>query len=322
MSLPVSARRWLLALCSLLLALLCLGAIWAWRARPAAWDQASAAGPAAGLAGQVGINLETGELLAAAGDARSVGSLDQTLARLEQAGVGWVRFTLPWDQIEPARGQYVFGPWDGVFATLKAHPGLRPVVVLDRSPAWARAPADAATPVAPPHQRADFGAFAAAVARRYGGQIRYYQIWHEPNIAPHWGSRPADPADYLGLLREGAVQVRAADVDAQIVLAALAPTTEVGGQNQSDLLYLDALYRLGGRSWFDVVAAQPYGFSAPPTAAPDPAALNFGRAALMREVMARHGDAGTPLWGTAFGWNAFGGRSTAWGQVTEEAQAR
>ena len=118
---------------------------------------------------------------------------------------------------------------------------MTPVVVLNGAPAWARAEADAGNPQAPPHERADFGAFAAAVAQRYGDRLRYYQVWHEPNIAPHWGAADVDPAGYLGLLREAAVQIRAADPDAQIVLAALAPTTESGGANLSDITFLDAL---------------------------------------------------------------------------------
>ena len=151
------------------------------------------------------------------------------------------------------------------------------MVVLNGAPAWARTEADAGNPLAPPHERADFGAFAAAVAQRYGDRLRYYQVWHEPNIAPHWGARAVDPAGYLGLLREAAVQIRATDADAQIVLAALAPTTESGGANLSDIAYLDALYGLGARDWFDIAAAQPYGFSEPPDAgdrSPTPK-LNF-----------------------------------------------
>ena len=135
--------------------------------------------------------------------------------------------------------------FDRVFELLRAQPRLTPVVVLNGSPAWARRPGDAANPLAPPQERADFGAFAAAVARRYGDQVRYYQVWHQPNIAPHWGARPVDPADYLGLLREAAVQIRSADADAQIVLAALAPNTEAGGANLSDVAFLEALYAAG-----------------------------------------------------------------------------
>ena len=256
-------------------------------------------------AGISGVNLDASEL---AGD-----RLVRTLAELDAGGIRWVRFTLRWDQIEPARGRFDWNAWDAVFSELARHPALEPLVVLDGSPAWARAAAEIDNPQAPPHERADFGAFAAAASRRYGNRVRYYQVWHEPNIAPHWGVGPADPAGYLGLLREAAAQIRAADADAQIVLAALAPTTESGGANLSDIAYLDALYALGARAWFDIAAAQPYGFSQPPDAPAQPSALNFGRATLLRQVMVRHGDAATPLWATAFGWNVVEG--SPWGSV-------
>ena len=270
------------------------------------------------MAAALGVNLEASEL--------SSPALEQTLLRLERAGIRWVRFTLPWDRLEPARGQFDWTPWDRVFAAIAMRQAMRSLVVLNGSPEWARPPADAGNPLAPPHERADFGAYAAAVARRYADQVRYYQVWHEPNIAPHWGGRPVDPIGYAGLLREAALQIRAADSDAVIVLAALAPTTEAGGANLSDITFLDELYRAGARTWFDIVAAQPYGFSAAFDAAPDPAALNFSRAALLRQVMLRHGDAAAPIWAAAFGWNAlppgWTGRPSSWGQVTADEQAR
>ncbi|MCX6031131.1 MAG: O-antigen ligase family protein [Chloroflexi bacterium] len=294
------------------------GVIW-WRGRAAsAADLAGGAAIRPELAGAVGVNLEAGEL--------TQPDLDATLAGLATDGIGWVRFTIAWDQAEPARGQFDWAAWDRIFAALARHPDLQPLVVLNGSPAWARAPADADNPLAPPHERADFGAYAAAVARRYGAQVRYYQVWHEPNIAPHWGAAPADPAGYTGLLREGAVQLRAADPDSQILLAALAPTTETGGANQSDVSYLDALYTAGAAAWFDVVAAEPYGFSQGVSAPANAGALNFARVTLLRQVMLRHGDASTPIWATAFGWNAlpagWAGQPSSWGQVTEDAQAR
>ncbi len=249
--------------------------------------------------------------------------IDATLAELSQTGVTWVRFTLPWDEIEPARGQFNWGPWDAIAASFAGWPDIHPIVVLDRSPVWARGEADADNPSAPPRERSDFGAFARAVAERYGTQLTYYQVWHEPNISPHWGSRPADPADYLGLLREAAVAIRGADLDARIIAAALAPTTEAGGANLSDLTYLDRLYSLGGRSWFDFPAIQPYGFSVGPDEPPDAAKLNFARAHEARQVMLRHGDAGSSLWATSFGWNATTDSQVVspWGSVAPDVQA-
>ncbi len=250
-------RRWLLAF-TILLAL----ALWAgagvafWRGlHPQGLAQDALVAIRPDFAGQVGVNLEADELAGAA--------LEPALSRLDGAGIRWVRFTVPWDSVEPERGRHEWGAADRIFEALARHPSLNLLVVLDRSPEWARDVADAGNPLAPSHQRADFGAFATAVARRYGGQVRYYQIWNEPNIAPHWGAHPADPAGYLGLLREAAVQIRASDNDSDIVLAALAPTLESAGANMNEAAFLDALYQQGGRAWFDIVAAEPFGFSQP-----------------------------------------------------------
>jgi len=295
--------------------LLLASALILWRSERSAARPAYAG--ASELAGALGVNLEAGELADEA--------LPGRLAALAAGGVRWVRFVIPWDQVEPAPGRFDWALPDRLFALLSAYPDLKPLVVLNGSPAWARRAGDADNPLAPPQERRDFGAFAAAVARRYGLLVDAYQIWHEPNIAPHWGRRPVAPEDYLGLLREAALQIRSADPDAQIVLAALAPNTEPGGANMSDVAFLDALYRAGGRPWFDAAAAQPYGFSAPATAPADPAAFNFARAQLLREVMVRHGDGRKRLWATAFGWNAlpesWTGRASPWGQVTIAQQA-
>ena len=53
------------------------------------------------------------------------------------------------------------------------------------------------------------------------GQIAAYQVWHEPNLAAHWGGQYVDPVAYLGLLREAAVQIRTADPGAVVVAAAI-----------------------------------------------------------------------------------------------------
>ncbi|MGE5603997.1 MAG: O-antigen ligase family protein [Nitrososphaerales archaeon] len=270
------------------------------------------------------FSARPGVTLARAGLA--AGRLDATLDRLAAQGITYVRFTLPWDEIEAVQGQFTWAAWDRVAQAFARRPALQPVVVLDRSPAWARDPVDANNPLAPPHQRSDFGAFARAVAERYRDVFTYYQVWDEPNIAPHWGAKSADPQDYLGVLREAAVNIRAADPDARILAAALAPTTEDGGANLSDITYLDRLYGLGGRAWFDYPAVQPYGFSDSPDRAPDPARLDFSRAGLLRQVMLRHADGATPLWATAFGWDARTGGGSGeqggdFGNVTEAQQA-
>lgn len=254
-----------------------------------------------------------------------------TLDAVKQAGFGWVRQRFPWDEIEPTRGEFRWQPWDEIVAAA-AERNLDLLVVLDGAPAWARSAADAANPLAPPANHADFGRFAAAVAARYGTTLRFYQLWDEPNIAPHWGSGAVNAVGYTALLREGAVQLRNADRDAVILLAALAPTTEPGGTNQSDPSFLADLYTAGAAPWFDAVAAQPYGFIDPPDAPPAADRFNFRRVELLRAVMLAHDDAATPVWLTAFGWanfdieahptwisDALAWSNTHWGWVTGAA---
>lgn len=225
---------------------------------------------------------------------------EAVVAKLESAGFKWVRQRFAWDAIEPARGQYDWTASDAVVETLARH-NVKIVAVLDGAPRWARVDGDADNPLAPPAKARDFGAFAQAFAARYGDRIDYYQVWDEPNIAPHWGAREVDPAAYGRLLREGAIQLRAADSGAVVLLAALAPTLESGGANMSELTYLDGLYLSGAGEWFDIVSAQLYPFEEPPEAKAQVDHLNWQRVALLREVMMQHGDQETAVWAVRFG---------------------
>lgn len=227
---------------------------------------------------------------------------EDALTAMEVAGFRWLRQRFAWDAIEPVKGEYEWGIWDEIVRDVTRH-NIRLIAVLDGSPTWARAEEDAANPLAPPLDPKDYGAFVAALTGRYRDWIQYYQIWDEPNIAPHWGARAIDPAAYARLLREGAIQVRTADPDAVILLAALAPNIEPGGSNMSDLLFLEALYEQRAAEWFDVVAAQPYGFDQPARARPEADRLSWRRSALLRQVMEAHDDAATPVWAVSFGWH-------------------
>src|SRR5690606_1475765 len=118
--------------------------------------------------------------------------------------------------------------------------------------------------------------FAEAVAIRYGDRIRYYQIWDEPNIAPHWGTHHIEAASYARLLKAAATAIRNSDPDAFILLAALAPTADRGHLAQDEVYFLTRLYAAGAAPYFDAVAIQPFGFATrPDDPTVDRSALNF-----------------------------------------------
>lgn len=263
-----------------------------------------------------GVNVELTQYTAAA--------LPHQLELLRAAHVTWVRQFFRWDEIEPEPGVFAWARWDAIVQPFADMTDLKLVAVLDNTPVWARDPA-ASSASAPPTDPAAFAAFARAFAQRYGITIDIYQLWDEPNLTAAWGGLPPRPADYLALLRAGYDAIHGADANATVIAAALAPTTESGPENVSDLRYLSDLYMLGSAPYMDAVAAKPYGFDFSPddrTVRAD--TLNFSRLVALREIMVQHGDGKKALWASATGWNSlpdgWSGSPSIWGSVSAEQQ--
>ncbi len=224
-------------------------------------------------------------------------ALTTTLAEMEQNGLTWLRQPVNWAEVEPTPGQF---NWASLDRILTHTPPFELIIVLHTTPAWARLAGT--NPTAPPTHLSDFGHFARQFATRYGQQVDFYQIWHEPNLSAAWGDTFVDPAAYADMLREATLNIRDVDSSSYILTAALAATLEDGPLNLNELTYLDQLYQARAKQWFDIVAIQPYGLWTKALDEPNPNQLNFRRAELVRQVMLRHGDNQTPVWATAFGW--------------------
>lgn len=256
----------------------------------------------------------------------------QTLQMIRDAGFHWIRQEFPWEDIEkPGKGQY----WDVKYnqstwdkydriVNLAHEYGIEIVARLDHPPAWTRADGRARGDFAPPDNYNDYGDFVATVVNRYRGEIRYYQLWNEPNIYPEWGEQPVNAADYVRLLKIGYTRAKQADPNVVILSAGLAQTIEQGPKNVSDLTFLQQMYDHGVRGYFDILAVQDYGlFTGPGDRRLDPQRTNFSRPILIREIMVKNGDADKPIWAMEVGWNAVpSGMDAPFGRMTEQQQAR
>lgn len=248
--------------------------------------------------------------------------LRDQLDLMDQAHNVWLRQKISWAAVETEAGVFNWSSWDRIFTTLEDYPRLRIVAVLVNSPDWARPPQGGASPTTPPDNPGDFARFAGQFAARYGDYIDYYQIWDEPNILLGWGGLEPRPADYAALLSEAYPAIHAADLHATVIAAALAPTTETGPLNVSDILYLRDLYALGAKDYMDAAAAKPIGFNRSPLdRTVDPAVLNFSRIIALREVMVQNGDGQKTLWASEWGWNSlptdWNGSPSIWENVSE-----
>jgi len=257
------------------------------------------------------------------------------LQMIKDAGIGFVKQELPWFEIEPERkGEFVdtkfnkpsWAKYDRRIDLINEF-GLQAILRLDAPPSWTRK--DNSVPQAPPDNFADYGDFVYTVVNRLKPKgIRYYQIWNEPNIYPEWGNHKPDPAGYVQLLRIAYQRAKEADPNAIILSAPLAITLERSDRNTSDLDFLRAMYAAGAKNYFDVLSANAYGLSVPPSDPPDPDKLNFQRVTLQRKIMEDNGDAAKPVWLDEFGWTAPPADLTPekdpdrmkWGRVTEQQQ--
>jgi hypothetical protein len=268
----------------------------------------------------------------------------RSLDLIRDAGFRFIRQEFPWEDIEiHGKGDFVDrrndldgdGQPDAVGAWAKydqivemaAERDIEVIARLGNPPAWTRALTDTIGAYAPPDDLADFGDFAAATATRYRGQIRYYQIWNEPNGNAEWGNpelNPVNPEEYTELLCLAYRRIKEVDSTAVILAGALTPTVEVSGRNLNDLIFLQRMYAAGAGECFDVFSAQGYGlWSGPTDQRLRPTVINYPHHMLLRDVMVRHGDAEKPIWISEMAWNVVPEEIAArYGRVTLEQQAR
>ena len=262
-------------------------------------------------------------------------AMARTLDMVRDAGLGWIRQQVSWANLEPGhKGNF----WDGVrgrptwawldaVARLAAERGLRVIVRVDLPPDWAR-PAGSFKSHPPSNVR-DYADIVAAITSRYQGRIDHVQVWNEPNLSEEWGRRPVDAAAYVELLRAGHEGARRGNALAVVVAASLAQTLEPDVESAAgvdDLTYLDRMYAFGAAPFFDKASANGYGlWTGPSDRQVGADYTNLSRLLLVRDVMARHGDAAKPLWVSEFGWNAeppgWDGRPSPWGRVDEATKA-
>jgi hypothetical protein len=254
--------------------------------------------------------------------------VDETIANLAvEAGFDTIVQVLPWRDVNPAPGEFVWDFADALVQTVRQR-GLNLVLRLDMPPEWAVQN----DPAGLPFDLVAYAEFVTAVAQRYRGQILGYIIWNEPNLAAEWSRSGgnledhwarfdgwvADPTDYVGVLGVAFRRIRAADPQALVVGGGLAPTNEISPRAMDDRVFWQQLFAVGMADCVDVLAVHAYGFGLSPDA-PDEVHnnLNLGRIEQVHEIMQAAGVA-KPVWITELGYTVVDGNQPA---VSEAQQA-
>jgi len=223
-------------------------------------------------------------------------------ARMTELGIHRMRTDFTWATIEPQRGTFDYSQVDSLVDDATAH-GMDLLAVLDYGVTWATT-APSANDGYPPDHPADFGAFAAAVAKRYAAHVSDYEVWNEPNNGLRFWQPTlnGDPAAYGALLLEALKDLRAAQPAAHVAYAGVVYNDLMPGPVFVDQSLRDTAGLAGALDTFGMHAYQTY----PPTAGPESAVGHevplMDKVATMSGVLAEDGAHAVPIWITEIGW--------------------
>jgi hypothetical protein len=227
-------------------------------------------------------------------------AIDAQLAALRATGATLGRSDAPWELSEPtapsgAVHHYDWSSDDRIAGALADH-GLRWLPIIDYSAPWAQS--IPGQDHSPPSSDADYAAYAAAVAARYGPggafwrtrpgrpalPVQAFEIWNEPDNAQFWAPT-ADAGQYARLYAAAHDAIHAVDASARVVVGGLTDAP----QFVPEMIAADPPVR----GVIDAVAIHPY--------AAMPAAV-VARVAQTRHALDALGLSGVPLYVTEFGW--------------------
>jgi hypothetical protein len=226
----------------------------------------------------------------------SLASADREIALARALHAKVVRTEVPWSVLEP-HGPNQIDPRALAFADRlvsdAAAAGIRVIATVDSTPCWAssapvsllhqcvRGPSSPAS-AWPPSNPADYAAFVAYLAQRYGTRLAAIEVWNEPDQANQaYFAGPEKPRRYAAILRAAYPAIKRANPNVPVLAGSL-----VGANG----VFLRALYVAGIKGYYDALAVHFY-------------TLTLGSLRSIHEVQLGSGDT-KPLWLDEFGWSS------------------
>jgi hypothetical protein len=221
---------------------------------------------------------------------------------MKSTGVTSVRVDADWGSGQPSGpDSYDWAPLDQVITSIR-QVGLSADLIIDGCPPWAAVSGAQGNSYAQPASSAAFANWAAAVAKRYGGEgAKYFEIWNEPNNPDFWAPKP-DPAAYTADLKAAYSAIKAVNPSAIVLSGGLAPELD-SSTSYAPLTFLQDMYADGAQGSFDGVGFHPYSYPVDPdTDIPESAWSQMSLTSpSIRSIMAANGDSAKKIWITEFG---------------------
>lgn len=230
-------------------------------------------------------------------DAFTPAVYQKQMARLDQLGLSWVRWTLNWSNLEPAKGEYNLARLDAAMNAARPHHYSVLAYLTGSAEFVSSAPAGASNSDQYPPE--DFNIFAERMTAlsQYYPDVDSWQVWNEPNIT--WLPM-ADPKAYYNLLTLTAHAIRDAVPGKTVVTAGMAYYGQMLGSTGN---LLRSMLDMGLADQSIVAAYQPYSDYPEGDSVQDRDFLL--RANEMNNVL--HTAGVKNVWATEWGWSSYGG---------------
>ena len=205
-------------------------------------------------------------------------SREKTYEMMRAAGMDYVRSDFHFVHCRPkTRGEaWDFGMYDQVVDDAKRH-GIAVLPILMNPPDWGRDDFGS--------HEGEWAEFVRETARHFKGRIPVYEVCNEPNLHSFWNN--PNPGNYLAALRTAYRSIKAEDPSAKVMISGFAGVP---------LDFIERIYALGGKEFFDIMNVHPYTWPNPPDGMMEPMMTG------LKDLMARYGDGGKPIWITEMGW--------------------
>jgi beta-xylosidase len=262
--------------------------------------------------------------------------IDERIKTMADLGGALIRVDFRWDKVavreprnprNPDDPAYDWDRYDRIVAAAKTY-GVELLFTVWGTPAWAADPSIHPSPNEPwavrPRNPDDYGAFAAAAARRYASLgVRKWEAWNEPNIPlfliPQYERRGArwvatSPATYSDLLKRFYANVKRVAPNVVVAGAVTAPTGDDCGLSCSPkrtarparvapAAFLQGLDTPELRPPMDVVSHHPYPTIRPELASrPRPRAIELYNLEQLTAAIDRTYLRGRPIWLSEYGF--------------------
>jgi len=230
------------------------------------------------------------------------GITQESIDVLKKANIRFVRHTLYWGLMEPAKGVYdekYVKQFSDTIELCKKNNIILLIVVHQNPPGISFANREVG------YER--FADFMVWAVKKFP-YVRYWQLWNEmdqgfTDLFGGGGVKKADGSDYsmeergkfyVEMLKIAYPKIKQASPSAVVVCGAIVDWDK----------FAKSVYANGGKDYFDIMSVHSYGVP-----------LQWGfvtRGAELRETMNKYGDNNKPLWNTEFGTEA-GALYSAWG---------